>query len=340
MSDAPPLVRQWMLLRILSGRHYGATIKEMAGETGVSEKTIRRDLELFLQVGFPLEELTCERGRKTWRLDPAKSQPGLSFAFDEAISLYLGRRLLEPLAGTPFWEAAQRAFKKVRASLTPSALKYVESFGAVFHQTLVGSSDYTKKTEIVDQLMQGIEDRRAVFITYQSLRATEPVTYDIYPYGLVYHRGSLYLVGVAPDCGKIRHWKVNRIEDAEVTEVRFQRPEDFDLVAHLSKSFGVYHGDGQGEVCVRVRFSPKVARYVSESKWHHTQQLIPDRDGSIVAEFQLSDTEEIRHWIMSFGREAEVLAPCQLRREVRAEAKSLLAVYSDHSFDGLQTAHD
>lgn len=327
MSDAPPLVRQWTLLRILSARHYGATVKEMAAETGVSEKTIRRDLELFVQVGFPLEELSTERGRKTWRLDPARSQPGLSFAFDEAIALYLGRRLLDPLAGTPFWEAAQRAFKKVRASLTPKALKYVESFGAVFHQTLVGSSDYSRKTEIVDQLMVGIEDRLAVFITYQSLRATEPVTYDIYPYGLVFHRGSLYLVGVAPDCGEIRHWKVNRIEDAEVTQVHFQRPADFDLVAHLSKSFGVYHADGPGEVSVRVRFSPQVARYVAESQWHHTQQLTPDRDGSIVAQFHLSDTEEIRHWIMSFGRHAEVIEPEELRREIVAELEQMAHAY-------------
>jgi predicted DNA-binding transcriptional regulator YafY len=87
----------------------------------------------------------------------------------------------------------------------PKAVKYVGQLGAMFQQTMVGASDYTKKSELIDELMIGIEDRRAVIITYQSLRATEPVTYDIYPYGLAYHRGSLYLIGFAPGHREIRN---------------------------------------------------------------------------------------------------------------------------------------
>ncbi|MFH1921538.1 MAG: WYL domain-containing protein, partial [Planctomycetota bacterium] len=207
MPDQPPLVRQWILLRTLCSRHQGATVKEMCEEMGVSEKTIHRDLETFQQAGFPLEETVGDYGRKKWRINPMKSQPGLSFAFDEAISLYLGRHFLEPLAGTLFWEAAQRAFKKIRASLGPEALRYVDRFAGMFHQTMVGTSDYSKKADLIDELVVGIEDKRAVFITYQSLRATEPTTYDVYPYGLTYHRGSLYLVGWSPDHEEIRHWK-------------------------------------------------------------------------------------------------------------------------------------
>ena len=229
MPEQSPLVRQWILLRTLCARRYGATVKEMAQEMGVSDKTIRRDLETFQKAGFPLQETVGDYGRKRWRIDPARAQPGLFFTFDEAIALYLGRHLLEPLAGTLFWEAAQRAFKKIRASLGSEALKYVERFGTMFRQTMAGVSDYSKKADLIDELMVGIEDGRAVFITYQSLRATEPVTYDIYPYGLTYHRGHLYLIGWAPEHEEIRHWKVDRIEDAEATQVHFNRPEDFDL---------------------------------------------------------------------------------------------------------------
>ena len=125
---------------------------------------------------------------------------------------------------------------------------------------MVGTGDYSKKAETIDQLVEGIEDRRAVFVTYKSLKATESVTYDIFPYGLVYHRGSLYVVGWGRDQNEIRHWKVDRIEAAEVTQVPFQRPDDFDLREHLARSFGVFHGDGPGEVHVKVHFAPAVAR--------------------------------------------------------------------------------
>jgi proteasome accessory factor B len=286
MSEHLPLVRQWILLRTLCSRRCGVTVKELMQEMNVSEKTIRRDLETFQTAGFPLKETVEDFGRKKWHIDESRSEPGLSFAFDEAIALYLGRRFLEPLAGTVFWEAAQRAFKKIRSTLGLDALKHIDQFATMFHQTMVGSGDYTKKAELIDELMVGIEDRRAVFITYQSLRATEAVTYDVYPYGLIYHRGALYLVGHKPADDELCHWKVSRIEAAEVTQVHFQRPKDFDLQQHLAGSFGVYHGDG--EVCIKVRFGPAVARYVSESKWHESQTLLPQKDGSLLAEFQLS----------------------------------------------------
>lgn len=325
MADQLPLVRQWILLRKLCSSHYGVTIKDMVHELNVGEKTIRRDLETFRAAGFPLKETVEDFGRKKWHIEEGKAEPGLHFAYDEAIALYLGRRFLEPLAGTVFWEAAQRAFKKIRATLGADALKYIDQFGAVFHQTMVGAADYTKKAELIDELMVGIEDRKAVFITYQSLRATEPVTYDIYPYGLIYHRGALYLVGRSPQREEICHWKVSRIEDAEVTQVHFQRPNDFDLQQHLAKSFGVYHGEG--DVKIVVSFTPAVARYVCESNWHESQKLSQQKDGSVVAEFQLSDTEEIKRWIMSFGQHAVVVEPESLREEIVQELNSLLAAY-------------
>ncbi len=83
MSEDSALVRQWRLLKLLSSRHYGATVKELAEEMQVNEKTIRRDLQTFEQVGFPLEEVVGERGRKSWKVRGSKDQPELNFALDE-----------------------------------------------------------------------------------------------------------------------------------------------------------------------------------------------------------------------------------------------------------------
>jgi len=332
MPEESPLVRQWILLRTLCSRRYGATVKEMAQDMVVVDKTIRRDLATFQKAGFPLEETVGDHGEKKWRLDPTKTQPGLTFTFDEAIALYLSRHLMEPLAGTLFWEASQRAFKKVRASLGADALKYVEKFGTMFHQTMVGASDYSKKADLIDQLMIGIEDQKTVFLTYQSLQSTEPVTYDMYPYGLTYHRGRLYLIGRAPEHDEVRIWKVDRIEDAEATDFRFKRPEDFDLQEHLAKSFGIFHGDGQ--VHVKVQFSPTVARYVEESNWHASQKLTKQKDGGVVAEFDLDNTKEIKQWILSFGRHAVALEPDELREEIIEEVAEISSAYGDWQIEG------
>jgi hypothetical protein len=54
MTEVSPLIRQWILLRTLCAQHYGVTVKELASEMDVNEKTIRRDLEAFQTAGFPL----------------------------------------------------------------------------------------------------------------------------------------------------------------------------------------------------------------------------------------------------------------------------------------------
>ncbi len=327
MAEQAALLRQWLLLKTLSARRLGLSLKELAAEMQVSEKTIRRDLETFLAAGFPVAETAGQFGRKKWHLDADRFTPGMTFAFDEALAFYLGRHLLEPLAGTPFWEAAHRGLKKIRASLGETALRYVDKFAGIFRQTSLGRHDYSGKAQVIEQLMLGIEDCRAVFITYQSMRATEPVTYDIYPYGLAYHRGSLYVVGRNPQREQVCHWKVDRIEQARVEEFRFQRPDGFDLQEHLAGSFGIYHAGGGADVHIRVRFSPAVARYVQEGQWHASQKLTKERDGSLVAEFCLDDTVEIKRWIMSFGASAVVLEPEGLRAEIVAELESLMAAY-------------
>ncbi len=162
-------------------------------------------------------------------------------------------------------------------------------------------------------------------LTYRSLRATEPVAYEIHPYGLVHHRGSLYLVGRSAEHNEIRHWKIDHMDHAELTDSRFTRPEDFDLHQHMGGSFGVFHEEG--EVHVKVCFSAEVVRHVGEKLWHPSQRLTPQPGGGLLAEFDLDGTEEIKRWLLSFGRHAEVLQPAGLREELAGEAPQLATTY-------------
>jgi proteasome accessory factor B len=325
MPDDPPLIRQWNLLRTLAVRRYGVTVREMAQESGVAEKTIRRDLELFDTLGVPLEDIIGDHGRKAWRLAGNWSQPPLTFTFEEAASLYMGQRFLEPLAGTPFWSAAQSAWRKIRATLGDTALRYLDRFSRLFHCTTAGLGDYAAKAEVLDNLTLAIEEYKAVHITYQSQQATEPATRDVYPLQLVRHKGSLYLLAFSPEHDEVRTYKIDRIESVEVSAIVFQRHRDFDVAAHLAGSVGIY--DGSGDITVVVRFLPPAARYVSESHWHASQVLTSQRDGSLLARFQLSNTVEIKSWVLGFGANAVVLEPQELRTEIAAELEQLLKAY-------------
>jgi predicted DNA-binding transcriptional regulator YafY len=138
MPEDPPLVRHWNLLRLLAAHRHGATVREMAQQMGVGEKTIRRDLEFLETRGVRLEDVVGDHGRKAWRLAGDWSPPPLTFTFEEAAALYLGHRFLEPMIGTPFWPAAESAWRKIRSTFRDSALQYIDRFAGLFHCTTGG----------------------------------------------------------------------------------------------------------------------------------------------------------------------------------------------------------
>jgi predicted DNA-binding transcriptional regulator YafY len=121
---------------------------------------------------------------------------------------------------------------------------------------------------------------------------------------------------------------VDRIEAVETTPIIFQRPANFKLADLVADSFGIY--DGDEDLTVVVKFLPSAARFVQESHWHASQVLTPQRDGSLLARFQLSSTVEIKSWVLSFGANAVVIEPESLRTEIAQELEQLIKSYQVH----------
>jgi len=324
LADKSPFLRQWLILRAIAAASGEATIKTLVEQTGKSEKTIRRDVVLLRKAGIPVVERTGDFGRKTFSVDGAVV-PRVDLCYDEALALFFCRQAVLPLAGTFFWDSAETAFRKVRASLGPRVVAYVARMLGRVYQTHAGGA-YAGKSELIDQLLIAIEDCRATFITYHSSRSSEPLTYPVEPYGMIEHRGSLYLVGHSQQHDEVRHWKVDRIEAVEVTKFPFQRPADFDLEKHLTGSLGVFHG--KANVRVRVRFAASAARYLREKRMHASQRVTDRRDGGATVEWTLSSTVEAKSLILSFGAAAEVLEPAELRAEIAAEVATLAKTYA------------
>ncbi len=327
MSDSKALIRQWRLLRLLADARHGYTVRELQTEMGVSLETVRRDLKDLKMAGFQIRENVGFRGVKRWRVEDFEDSFQLNIT--DLLSIYVGQQFLEPLAGTAFWEGQQKVFRKIRGALGEAALTYTQKLVRSLHTTRIGVSDYSQRWAMIDQLMVAIEDGFVSRITYQSDQATEPAEQDIYPQGFVFHRGSLYLIAWSVSRSAIRTYKMDRIEGVQATKVSAVLPEDFDLAGWLEHCFGVFRGADDELKTIRIHFTREVARYVKESEWHRHQKLIPQADGSLIAEFHLSSTQEIKRWVMTFGPNATVLEPEELVQEIHRDLSRMIVKYSE-----------
>jgi len=339
MPRGDQVLRQWNLLKMLQSRGQGLSLRELAEENGVSERTIQRDFETLQEMGFPVDHDQDQCGKRFWRLphDFFKTAP-LVLSLTEAISLHLAEHLFEPLAGTLFADGLATIRDKIRSQLPAKALEYFRGLDEVVYVRRIGLTDYSAHAGTIRALTEAAQQNRAVDIAYDSLWRGERYTTLVDPYGLVLYEGDLFLVGFSHKAGAIRIFKVTRITTASQTPQPFERPVNFHLEEHFRNTFGIVRSSGP-PVEIVVRFTGPAAALVEERLWHESQQVerlaseptlfeeLGDGRPTLQATFKLADLVEFKRWIKGFGADAEVIRPETLRQELQAELRDALRRY-------------
>lgn len=325
MARGDQLARQWIIIQNLQSARQGHTVAQLATAVDCHIRTVYRDLEALQQAGFPIYT-EREDGHARWCLMENARQPGtVPFSLTELMALYFSRDLLQALKGTVLFTAIESMFRKVRATLPPETERFLKGFQQSVKVGLPPRPQADATQDVFEVLNQAIAAHRRLEIEYftMSRRAIRKRRVD--PYRLWFFDGSLYLIAYCHMRQEIRIFAVDRIRALRTLEARFNPPQPPDLDALMASSFGVFTGT---PVSVRVRFAPSVAGYIQEKIWHPSQRLRPEPDGGLLFEAEVAGTEEIRHWIMQWGSQAEVLAPKALRQALVSEIASMRALYA------------
>jgi predicted DNA-binding transcriptional regulator YafY len=328
------VIRQWSILKDLEASRR-LTIDDMAAKTGVTTRTIRRDLEALQEAGFPLFDEVHD-GKRYWTLEHRafKRFDETGFNLAELSALYVSRTLAECLAATPFQQDLRQAFDKLAAALTPGMRQFLDRLPlAIQAKAEPGArSIATDAAEAgprqgarVAQLLDATLHHRRVAMTYYSLSSNRDKAYLVEPLRLVFAQGGLYLVAFVPEYDQLRTFSVDRILTLSVTDERFEPKElSEDAFAH---SLGIHQGAPER---VEIAFEPRIARYVKERVWHSSQQIREDPDGRLILTLDVSIDWALRSWILGFGPLARVLAPPALADEILAEVERTRSQYVPH----------
>lgn len=95
--------------------------------------------------------------------------------------------------------------------------------------------------------------------------------------------------------------------------------------------FFLDHFDESEKTDVVINFSPRLASWIRGGKWHPTQRIDEDDDGSITLRMSLSGSlDELHSWILQFGPDVEVISPHVLRNTIGEIALRVSSVYNDN----------
>jgi len=165
---------------------------------------------------------------------------------------------------------------------------------------------------------------RRLEIKYQT-PGSDPVIRKLDPYHGVRFEGDWYVVGFCHLRREILTFSLGRIIDAKMLSESFEIPADFDFHKLTGSHFGIHWSNN--EIDVKIHFNRSVAGYIKERKWHPSQEISYNPDGSLVLSLTVNHLLELKRWILSWGDMAEVLEPEYFVEEVKQTITGMKSRY-------------
>lgn len=325
MARGDQLGRQWRIIQTLISSRRGKSAYELATELECNPRTVYRDLEALQIAGFPIYT-TRSDGRNLWSLlDSVKHQMPVPFTLTELMALYFGRDMLKVFRNTAFYDSLESLFRKIKATLPPESLRYLENTERTLQLSVKPYKDYGRFREILNRVNEAAVNRRCLEIVYYTMSRKKETLRRVNPYSIWFFNGTFYMIGYCHMRKEVRIFALDRIKMLHQTEEAFSVPSEFNLEEFIGRSFGVYRGP---TVRVKAWFHPDAAPYIKEKIWHPFQQIHLRPDGSVIFEAEVSGTDEISFWIMSWGSKALVLEPESLREKIRVDAERMARLYA------------
>jgi predicted DNA-binding transcriptional regulator YafY len=312
------------LLMLLQARGR-MTAAELARELEVSIRTVYRDIEALGVAGVPIYTESGPGGGCALVDGYRTALTGLTQ--DEARALFM-LSIPAPLAQLGLDDDLRSALLKLAASL-PAARRGDEARARNrVHVDAVGWSSGGEATPHLRALYQAVWEDRRLHLIYRTFLGIA-VTQTVEPLGLVAKAGIWHLVYAFGD--RVRTQRVSNIQDALLTDERFIRPPDFNLVTFWQTEC-VEREANRLPFLATVRLAPVLAPRLAHAFGERAGDLLAeagpaDAEGWVTATLSFESFEAARERILSFGAAAEVVAPEALRRSVVDFAAQVLSRY-------------
>ena len=327
------LLRQWAILKLIPVFPKKTTASELVASAKnhgfrVSKRTMERDLQA-LSDSFPLVSDTRTRPYGwSWNRDAeAFSLPSMSpvqalalcLAKDHLASL-LPSSLMEAL--TPYFSSADKVLMNHES--VKNMAKWREKIAIVPSNQALIPPKYDE--EVIETIHAALLSENQLEIRYAG-RGSRKKTYPIHPLGLVQRGNVIYLVATMYTYDDIRILAVHRIHSAVELDAPAQIPEGFSLEQFIAQgAFGFAISSDESEIELEARFDADTAELLRETPLSKDQEYI--EEGKVVhIKATVSNTLQLRWWLMSFGEKVEVLKPAPLRKEFAKTAKAMRAAY-------------
>jgi len=221
--------RLFTLVNLLRGRRTAVTARQLADELEVSERTIYRDVAALAAQGVPV---SGDAG-VGYMLAPKTHLPPLMFAPEEALALVIGLKYVRAFTDPELAQAATAAEQRVRAVLTDSIKKDLETLP--YRIPVTGRFAIERERHAV--VRHAIKDVRKLRIDYRN-EAGDQSQRIIWPLGLMSWGALWTILAWCETRVAYRNFRLDRIEGIDVLDEAYEVRDDISIAHYFRVEMG------------------------------------------------------------------------------------------------------
>ncbi|MDB5907350.1 MAG: transcriptional regulator [Massilia sp.] len=308
-----PTTRVLALLELLQthGRMNGA---EMAARLGVDRRTLRRYIASLEEIGIPI---TAERGRSGgYALMPGFKLPPMMFTEDEALALSVGLLAARGLGLAEAAPAVSSAQAKLERIMPDRLKQRVRAVDETVKLEAVSATAPADNTALV-ALSGAAQACRRVVLRYRNVNEGQSERrFD--PYGLAFRTGRWYALGMCHLRKEIRTFRLDRVVQVDALPESFERPADFDPMAHLVRTLAILPRAFAIEVLLKTDLASARVHLFAEAG------VLEETPEGVLVHNQSDELEWFARQLAGMPFEFEIRHPPQLRDAVHDCVRRLL----------------
>lgn len=313
--------RIFKLLKILFSGEIVKT-SEFASNEGISIRTVQRYIEQLRESGVPIISIRGNIKLSQTMIKDIDYTLNLSSRHKKILLLIL--KLARSYFGNLYMDDIREIEDKIDRSLRadPFYYHYAER---TYYYVIMPPRRELINMKVVEALERSIVNSLRIRITYAHPQR-ETKEYLVEPYMIVYSDDHWYLFCKEVERNFRTFLRISRILHIELTNECFSMPTFKEIDEMLQRVWGTHYSD-QEPIEIKIWFSKAVAQKIKETIRHPSQRIELQPDGSIICSLKVSGYKEVISWVLSWGKNAELLEPSWMRERIAKEISSMYSKY-------------
>lgn len=286
-------------------RHERVTAPYLAKKFEVSRRTVSRDIDALCRAGIPIVTIPGSGGgisiAEGYKMDKTLFTPS------ELKAIFAGLRGLDSISEKPPSEWIFSKFLTEGFSEDLTQVPFLIDLSSFYQDTLVPK---------ISVIQTAVLECRAISFSYYYQKGRTSKTME--PYYLVYQWSSWYVWGYCGEKQDFRMYKLNRLWDLRMTEETFIRKE-------IPPEKLEFHRYFQDQIFATVLFEEDVEYRLVEE--YGPESIKKINQNQLLFQWPFTNQDKLIEWVLSFGDQAELLEPKELRGLLRQKLEKNLARY-------------